>query len=295
MSFVVIGLGELLWDVFPDGKQLGGAPINFACIAAQLGAEAYPVSCIGQDPQGVALRNALSDLYIDHSYIQEDNQKPTGTVQIVLDQAGIPSYEIRNEVAWDAIRFTEKLKQLAKRASAVCFGSLAQRGDVSQKTIYDFLNSTPSKCLRIFDVNLRQDIYTKQIVEDSLKLCNILKLSDEELPILSEWFDLTGPVMGQLKILLEQFDLEMVAYTRGKAGSILVSSETSDEHQGVPTNMVDSVGAGDAFTAALCLGLLNQMQLFDIHKKANAVAAFVCSKKGGTPKVPFEIKKGFIS
>jgi fructokinase len=148
LSFVVIGLGELLWDVFPDGKQLGGAPINFAFIASQLGAEAYPVSCIGKDSQGMALRNALSDLYIDHSYIQKDDQKPTGTVQIVLDQAGIPSYEIRNEVAWDAIRFTEELKQLAKRTSAVCFGSLTQRSDFSQKTIYDFLKNIPQLLLK---------------------------------------------------------------------------------------------------------------------------------------------------
>ena len=192
MSFVVIGLGELLWDVFPDGKQLGGAPINFACIAAQLGAEAYPVSCIGRDNQGVALKNALSNLHIDHSYIQEDKKYPTGSVEVVLDEAGIPSYEIREGVAWDTIRFTENLEQLAKRTAAVCFGSLAQRQNLSQKTIYDFLKNTPSNCLRIFDVNLRQDIYTKQIVEDSLKLCNILKLSDEELPILSGWFDLTG-------------------------------------------------------------------------------------------------------
>ncbi len=292
MGFVVIGLGELLWDIFPDSKKLGGAPINFACIAVQLGAEAYPVSCIGDDKQGIALRNALSALKIDHTYVEEDNQLPTGSVQVVLDEEGIPSYEIRTEVAWDVIQFTDRLKELARRTDAVCFGSLAQRSYLSRTTIHDFIKNTPANCLRIFDVNLRQLIYTKQIVEDSLELCNILKLSDEELPILAKWFDLGGLVEVQLKALIQQFELDCIAYTRGKRGSLLLTSDSSYEHPGYPTTIIDSVGAGDAFTAALCIGLLNQLQFSEINDKANRVATYVCSQKGGTPTLLSKIIKG---
>ena len=293
VKFVVIGLGELLWDVFFNEKRLGGAPINFACLAGQLGAEAYPVSCVGLDALGAELKNSLSELRIDHSYIAEDRYFPTGTVQIVLDKSGKPTYEIQEAVAWDAIPMTKNLMELAKRTDAVCFGSLAQRNITSLSTIREFITALPSNALKIFDVNLRQDIYTKELIEDSLALCNILKLSDEELSVLAKWFALTGTVKEQLKAILRLFDLQLVAFTRGEQGSLLIQSEMIDEHQGYPTNMVDSVGAGDAFTAVLCMGLLHDKDLSEINDLANQVASYVCSHKGGTPKLPSQFRNIF--
>jgi fructokinase len=292
-KFVVIGIGELLWDVFPEGKQLGGAPINFACLAGQLGAEAYPVSCIGKDPLGEALRIALSEIDLDQDFIAEINNYDTGTVQITLDGNGQPSYRIQREVAWDAIPTSNNLIRLAKRTNAVCFGSLAQRNEISRNTIRSFIRALAPDALKIFDVNLRQDIYSKTLIEDSLTLCNILKLSDEELPVLVKWFGLSGSVKEQLKAILKQFDLRLIAYTRGAGGSSLIQSDKEDDHPGYPTNAIDSVGAGDSFTAVLCMGMLNRMNLSEINDLANQVASYVCTQKGGTLILPAKFRDIF--
>jgi len=301
--FVVVGIGELLWDVFPDGKRLGGAPVNFAFYCGQLGAEAYPVSCIGAGPLGAEIRKVLAALNVDISYVAEDAEHPTGTVRVTLDADGRPSYEICEGAAWDVLavsgpwkcdsalgapketnrRPDAKLDELAEKTAAVCFGSLAQRSVISRATIRRFLTKTPPAALRMFDVNLRQTFYSKEIIEKSIELSNVLKLSDEELPMLAAIFGLSGSVQDQLAALLDRFGLRLIAYTRGADGSLLVAPDETHEHPGCPVEVVDSVGAGDSFTATLCMGLLNGKSLSEINDRANRVAAFVCSQAGATP------------
>jgi len=289
MNPVVTGIGELLWDVFPGGKRLGGAPVNFACHCGQLGAKAYPVSCIGRDELGTEIREVLTSLNVDHSYVAEDAEHPTGTVQVTLDEGGKPSYEICEGVAWDVVPMSGTLGDLAQKADAVCFGSLAQRSVVTRATIRQFLQMMRPGTLKIFDVNLRQSFYSREIIEESLELSNILKLSDEELPVLAEMFSLAGSVQDQLVSLLEMFGLILVAYTRGAEGSLLLGPGEVSDHSGTPVEVADSVGAGDSFTAALCMGLLNEDPLSEINDHANRVASFVCSQKGATPVLPIQL------
>ncbi|MBT7699440.1 MAG: carbohydrate kinase [Verrucomicrobia bacterium] len=290
MNQIVVGIGELLWDVFPQGKRMGGAPVNFACHCGQLGAEAYPVSCIGRDNLGDELRGRLTDLNVDQSYIAEDATHPTGTVQVTLDAHAKPSYEICEGVAWDMIRMTPALDALAPQADAVCFGSLCQRHTVSYETIHAFLSGMRAEALKIFDVNLRQAFYSKAIIEASLGHANVLKLSDEELPVLAELFGVSGAVEAQLHGLLARFDLNLIAYTRGPDGSLLVGPDETAEHPGCPGKAIDSVGAGDSFTAALCVGLLTGRPLAAINDHANRVATFVCSHEGAVPAFPQALK-----
>jgi fructokinase len=283
---IVAGIGELLWDVFPAGKHLGGAPVNFACHCGQLGAEAYPVSCIGQDVLGTEIRDALTSLQVDHSYVAEAAGHPTGTVQVTLDGNGKPAYEICEGVAWDVIPMLEKLGKLAQKSDAVCFGSLAQRSAVSRSTIHAFLKAMRPEALKIFDVNLRQSFYSEAVIEESLELATILKLSDEELPMLADLFGFDGSIEDQLAALLGKFKLHLIAYTRGPDGSLLITTDETSDHPGCPGDAVNSVGAGDSFTAALCMGLLNQKSLNEINGHANRVATFVCSQDGATPVLP---------
>ena len=291
-GLVVVGIGELLWDVFPTGKRLGGAPVNFACHCTQLGATGYPVSCVGDDALGAEIIEALEVLGVDPSYVSKTSMHPTGTVQVSLDEHGKPSYEICKGVAWDYIPFCERTETLAQQADAVCFGSLAQRNGVSRKTIPAFLLAMRPDTLKIFDINLRQNFHSREIIEESLELCNILKLSDEELPVVAELFGITGSVLDQLNALIKKFDLEVVAYTRGAEGSLLVSPDEANDHPGCPTQAINSVGAGDSFTATLCMGLLNKKTFSEINEHANQVAAFVCSQDGATPVLPSKLTKG---
>lgn len=279
---LVVGIGELLWDVFPNGKKLGGAPLNFSYHCGQLGARAFPVSAVGADPEGEEIRQILASKNLVDLHVQSDPAHPTGRVNVTL-QDGKPSYEILRDVAWDFIRFDSKLRDLALCADAVCFGSLAQRGAVSRASIHEFLDVMRPDAMRIFDVNLRQDFYSKEIIEASLQNANILKLSDEELPVLAEMFALVGEVSVQLQGLREMFDLRLVAYTRGGEGSLLIAADEVSDHSGLPTKVVDTVGAGDSFTATLCMGLLHRLPLGEINHRANQVAAFVCSQAGATP------------
>lgn len=282
----VAGIGELLWDVFPSHKRLGGAPANFAYHCRQLGARAYPVSCVGSDDLGLAVRDELRKMGADASYVLESDTFPTGTVRVTLNDKGKPSYQIFENVAWDHIPFTSGLKALAETLDAVCFGSLSQRSPVSRETIRSFLRHMPENALKIFDVNLRQSYFSKEHVEDSLRLASALKLSDEELPVLAGYFDLPGDVMAQLNGLRERFDLKLVAYTRGPDGSVLMRGEEVDDAPGLEGLAVDSVGAGDSFTASLCMGTLKGWPLSKVNLFANQVATFVCSQKGATPPLP---------
>ena len=288
-QFTVAGIGELLWDVFPSHKRPGGAPANFACHCHRLGAEAYPVSCVGTDGLGRRIREEVRGMGVDASYVLESERFPTGTVQVSLDEKGKPTYRILENVAWDHLPLTDRLKELAQKLDAVCFGSLSQRSAVSRETIRAFVQRMPDKSLRIFDVNLRPPCYSKEQVEGSLRLASVLKLSDEELPVLAGYFDLQGDVMAQLSGLRELFELKLVAYTRGPDGSLLVGDGEFDDAAGLKAVVVDSVGAGDSFTAALCMGVLKGWPLSKVNLFANNVAAFVCSQKGATPILPEHI------
>jgi fructokinase len=283
--FVVVGIGELLWDVFPEGKRLGGAPVNFSYHCHQLGATGYPVSAVGNDELGSEIRDVLVAKSLPDLFVAMDETHPTGTVQVTLEN-GIPSYEICEGVAWDHIPMGEKLETLARKTDAVCFGSLAQRNEVSRTTIHAFLGAMRPEALRIFDVNLRQAFFSKEIIEASLVHSNILKLSDEELPVLAEMFGIAGTVLEQLEALRTKFDLKLIAYTRGPDGSLLVAADETSDHPGCPGDAINSVGAGDSFTATLCIGLLNGKPLAETNDHANRVATFVCSQDGATPVLP---------
>ncbi len=294
-NFAVAGIGELLWDVFPDGKRLGGAPVNFCYHCDQLGATGCPVSATGADGLGAEIRDVLAAENVTDEFVAEDPLHPTGTVQVTLDENGKPSYEICEGVAWDFVPMSANLRELAQKIDAVCFGSLAQRNAASRSTIHQFLGAMRDDALKIFDINLRQHFYSKEIIEASLQHCNILKLSDEELPVLAGMFGIAGSVGQQLESLRAKFDLKLIAYTRGPDGSLLVSSEQTSNHAGCPGAAINSVGAGDSFTAALCMGLLNQKNLEECNEHANRVATFVCSQDGATPTLPAELIKGVLS
>ena len=283
---VLAGLGEILWDMLPDGKKLGGAPANFAYHAQALGGVGKVVSCIGGDDLGKEIFDKLDALGLDKTYIAIDKEHPTGTVTVEVDENGKPDYIIHENVAWDYIPGDSGLTELAGRIDAVCFGSLCQRSEVSRQTVRDFLRATRGDCIRVFDINLRQSYYSKDVVESMLELANVLKLNDEELPVVAELFDLTGEETEILSALTQQFGLRMIALTRGPDGSRLFTPEGDSEQKAVVTEIADTVGAGDAFTAAIALGLLKAMGLDEINELANQLAAYVCSQSGATPKLP---------
>ncbi len=284
-QFNVAGIGELLWDVFPEHKRMGGAPANFSCHCGQLGANAVPVSCVGADPLGKELVESLKELGMSSEFIFETAEYPTGTVNVVLNNAK-PTYEIREDVAWDHIPFPDELKALAGTLDAACFGSLSQRSGESRGSIRLFLKHVPDTALKIYDINLRQSFYSKAVVEESLELANVLKVSDEELPVIADYFDLQGSTEELLQAVREKFDLKYIAYTRGKDGSILLSADEIDDFPGCEGVAVDSVGAGDSANAAFCMGLLKGWPLAEVNLFANEVSTFVCMQKGATPKLP---------
>jgi fructokinase len=275
--------------MFPAGKKLGGAPLNFSYHCHQLGAQGYPVSAIGRDGLGIEILAVLDAKGIPREHVAVLGDHPTGTVEVTLDGDGIPAYVITEGVAWDYLPESAALLELAGRADAACFGSLAQRNAVSRHTIAGFLQAMRPESLRICDVNLRQQFYSNAILLASLELCNILKLSDEELPVIAGMLGVSGPAEAQLRAIVEQFDLRLVAYTRGPDGSLLVTPGASNDHSGYPVKAVNSVGAGDSFTAALCMGMLNGESLEGINEHANRVAAHVCTQDTATPELPAEL------
>lgn len=279
---LVIGIGELLWDVFPDHKQLGGAPCNFAFHVSKLGLESLAISAIGQDMLGNEIVDKLDSVSLRHD-IQKANY-PTGTVKVTLSGAGIPEYEICEPVAWDFIQMKEDYESLASKAAAVCFGSLAQRGVISRDTIQSFVKLVPDSALKIFDINLRQQFYSKELLEQSLKLCNILKINDEEIKVVAQLFGLQGNDRENCEELVHRFNLKLVALTCGSEGSFLI---TSDQHSFIETPKVtvaDTVGAGDSFTAAMVYGLLHGKSLSEVHQMAVNLSAFVCTQHGAMPE-----------
>lgn len=285
MGFTVTGIGELLWDVFPEGRKLGGAPANFAYHCKAFGVESYPVSCVGDDDPGRDILQALATHDIDVSFIAIDSEHPTGTVSVEVDGNGKPDYVIHEDVAWDHIPLTEEMVTLAKKTDAVCFGSLAQRSKTSRRTIQEFLLATRSDCVKIYDVNLRQDFYSRDLIEEMLDLATVLKLNDEELPVVGGLLGFSGQEKGLLEKIALRYSLDLVALTKGHAGSCLYQKGRYSEHKGYDTKVVDSVGAGDSFTAVLTTGLLSEFDLDKISDLANKTAAYVCSQPGAMPEM----------
>jgi len=283
--FIVTGIGELLWDVFPDGRKLGGAPANFAYHCKAFGAESYPVSCVGDDGPGREILQALSGHDIDVSFIAIDSEHPTGTVSVDVDENGKPDYIIHEDVAWDHIPVTEKMIMLAKKTDVVCFGSLAQRSKTSRQTIQKFLLETRSDCVKIYDINLRQHYYSRDLIQEMLGLSTVLKLSDEELPAVAELLGFSGREKVLMEKIALRYSLDLVALTKGHAGSCLYQRGRYSEHKGYDAKVVDTVGAGDSFTAVLAGGLLLNFDLDKINDLANKTAAYVCSQPGAMPKI----------
>lgn len=286
----VVGLGEVLWDILPTGRFLGGAPANFAFHANQLGARGLVVSAVGNDDLGDRIFTELAQLNVATEGLRR-TAEPTGTVTVTT-VAGQPSYTIHTDVAWDSIPFDAELEALAQEADAVCFGTLAQRSPGSQQTINSFLSATGKHCWRIFDINLRQEFYDTTSIQSSLELSHVLKLNHEELPIVADLLELHTSPDDIIDALLHNYGLRLIALTRGGAGSSLYSKWRTSHHSGYPVeHMADTIGAGDSFTAALAMGLLHFDDLDAIHDRAARLASYVCTRRGATPQLPEELRR----
>ncbi|HEY8562154.1 MAG TPA: carbohydrate kinase [Pyrinomonadaceae bacterium] len=285
--FNVIGIGEILWDLLPGGKTPGGAPANFAYVANALGDRGLVLSRVGDDPLGNALARELESKNLARDFLQIDPANPTGVVKVRFENDQ-PRYEIVAPSAWDFLELSAGWRALAARADAVCFGSLAQRSPVSRAAILEFVGLT--RGLRIFDVNLRQDFYSPEILRKSFEAAHVAKLNDEELPIVAGMFDIKKPdAVETARALRAKFDLRLISVTRGASGSLLVTDEDVSENEGLKTKVADPIGAGDAFTAALAHGLLRGRKLDKTNEFANRVGAFVASRAGAMPAFPAEL------
>ena len=278
----VVGLGEALWDVLPEGKKLGGAPANFAFHAGQFGLNSIAVSALGEDK--LAEEKGLQ-------YCMPRVPYPTGTVQVKLDDEGIPTYDIKENVAWDNIPFTDEVKAIAENTKAVCWGSLAQRNVVSRETIYKFLDATPADCMKIFDINLRQDFYTKEVICESMKRCNVLKINDEELVLIGRMFGYPGlDIENKCWLILGKYDLDMLVLTCGVNGSYVFTPGEMSFQPTPKVEVADTVGAGDSFTGTFCASILAGMTVAEAHERAVRVSAYVCTQNGAMPVLPEEVK-----
>lgn len=289
----VIGIGELLWDVLPSGPRIGGAPANFAGHATSLGADAAIISRVGADASGRAMLELLQDGGPDLRGVSLDPDHPTGTAEVALGADGQPHFTITENVAWDFMEATPELLAMAASADAVCFGTLGQRSAASREAIRKLVATTPAAALRVFDVNLRQHYFDRGIIESSLALANVCKLSDSELPVVAGLLDLTGDVRDQLAALVSRYGLRAAVYTRGADGSLLTDGSDWSDHPGAPTVVRDTVGAGDSFTCAVTLGLLLGWPLDEISATASEIAAFVCSRDGAVPPLPPVFRERF--
>jgi fructokinase len=284
-NYVTIGLGELLWDMFPEGKQLGGAPTNFAYMIRLLGDEGIVASRVGSDALGRAAGRRLERLGLRTSHIQLDSTHATGTVKVQVDPAGQPTFRIAESVAWDFLAWTPGWRALAERADAVCFGSLAQRCPESRSTIRAFLNALRPGTTRVFDVNLRQSFYDADTLSESAKLADIMKLNNDELPVVAKLLSIPF-IYDELRAahwLRDILGLKLVCITRGAKGSLLVGADESSEHPGCRVHVADTVGAGDAFTAALVYHYLRHASVPTLNEAANRMGAWVSSQVGATP------------
>ncbi len=281
----IVGLGELLWDLFPQGKTPGGGTANFAFHVSQFGLPGLVASAIGEDEAGDELEALLRERGVGTCLQRDDH--PTGSVTVSVDAQGIPSYTIHEGVAWDYIRFTESLKTLAEGCSAVSFGTLGQRGSVSRESIGQFLRHMPADSLRIFDINLRQHFYSDEIILRSLEACNILKINDEELPVLAAILDLeASEPEAACRAIRERYSLNALILTRGARDSYVFTSSQTLRRDTPQVEVADTVGAGDAFTGAFCAALLRGRPMAEAHALAVETAAWVCTQTGGMPPLP---------
>ncbi len=288
---MVVGMGEALWDVLPEGKKIGGAPANFAYHVSQFGLNGCAVSAVGDDKLGKEIVETFDARNLN--YMIETVPYPTGTVQVELDANGVPMYDIKEGVAWDNILFTEELEDLARKTRAVCFGSLAQRSVVSRETINRFIDAMPKSngCLKIFDVNLRQSFYTKEILCNSMQKCNILKINDEELVTVSRMFGYPGiDLQDKCWILLAKYNLKMLILTCGVNGSYVFTPGEVSFVETPKVEVADTVGAGDSFTATFVAAILKGKSVAEAHHLAVKVSAFVCTQNGAMPVLPDDLK-----
>ena len=280
----VVGLGEALWDVLPDGRKLGGAPANFAYHAGQFGLNAIAVSALGEDKLADETIAQLEEKGLH--YCMPRVPYPTGTVQVELDDEGVPTYDIKENVAWDNIPFTPELQAIAENMRAVCWGSLAQRNVVSRQTIYKFLDATPKDCMKIFDINLRQTFYTKEVICESMKRCNVMKINDEELIVIGRMFGYPGlDIENKCWLILGKYDLDMLVLTCGVNGSYVFTPGRVSFQKTPVVEVADTVGAGDSFTGSFCASILEGKSVAEAHKLAVEVSAFVCTQSGAMPDV----------
>lgn len=283
MKNTVVGLGEILWDIFPERKVLGGAPANFAYHVSQFGFNGYAVSAIGNDLLGKEILKSLEEKELN--YLIEQTDFPTGTVKVQLDGRGIPTYEISENVAWDNIPFTTRLENLAKNTTTVCFGSLAQRNEVSRATIHKFLDLMPADSLKVFDINLRLKYFSKDIITTSLNKASALKINDEEIVKIAEIFELQGTDEELCQQLLDKYKLKFLILTKGTRGSYVLTPYEKSFLATPKVTIADTVGAGDSFTAAFVASYLNGRSIAQSHQLAVEVSAYVCQQHGAMPRL----------
>ncbi|MBM0108883.1 carbohydrate kinase [Steroidobacter sp. S1-65] len=289
MTFTVVGLGEVLWDLLPTGPQLGGAPTNFTYQAAALGAQAMMVTRVGDDDLGREVMRRFLENNLSGDTVQVDRTRPTGTVAVTLDEEGVPHYTFAEDAAWERLVATDVAMQAVRGAHAVCFGTLAQRSETSRGAIQQLVAAAPAHALKIFDVNLRLPFYSREVIDQSLRLSNILKMNDEELAVMTSMYSLHGDVRERIEQLACAFGFKVVVVTCGASGSLIHQEGSWSVLHSQATPVVDTVGAGDAFAAALAMGLLAGMSFREVHVVAAELARYVCCQYGATPSLP----KGF--
>jgi len=281
---MIVGIGEMLWDIFPERKVPGGAPANFAYHASQFGFESYVVSAVGKDLLGEDILKIFAEKEL--RLLVETVDFPTGTVKVELNDKGIPKYEICENVAWDNIPFTERTKELAKNCTAVCFGTLAQRNETSRKTIRSFLELVPKNALKIFDINLRQNFYSKKIIHESLLISNILKINEEEVIEVARLFDFEKKDEQEICLhLLKEYNLNIVIETKGSIGSYVFTKNETSYLDTPKVNAIDTVGAGDSFAGAFAGALLQGKSIKEAHKLAVDVSSYICTQRGAMHKI----------
>lgn len=289
MGRTIVGIGEALWDIFPDGKKIGGAPANFAFHVSQFGLESCAVSAIGKDELGEEIVKTFEESGLE--FILEEVDYPTGTVKVKLDDAGVPSYVITENVAWDNIPFSERLRMLAENCGAVCFGSLAQRSAVSAATIGCFLDAIPEDCLKVFDINLRQHFYSQDVICRSMNLADVLKINDDEVIVVGQMLGYEQSDKAEIsRRLMAEFNMKMVVLTCGAIDSYVFSRDEESRIDTPKVNVVSTVGAGDSFTGTFVAALLKGKDIRTAHELAVEVSAFVCTQTGAMPELPSEIK-----
>jgi len=286
---LAIGLGEILWDVLPDKRMLGGAPTNFAYHVNGLGGTGVPVSCVGDDDLGREALSLLSSYGLNIDAIAIDPVHPTGTVDARIDDQGVATYVFPDDVAWDFLSLNDTAMALAAKAGAVCFGTLAQRSEISRRAIRQFLAAAPD-ALKVYDINLRQNFFTPEIIGQSLDLVDVLKINDDELALVSRMLSLPAGERDALEAIMLRHSLRLAVLTRGDKGSLIVSPDGVSDLSGEPTEVVDTIGAGDSFTAAMVLAYLDGQSLDEINRYATKVAAYVCGCSGAMPEIPDSYK-----